>query len=175
MMRFRVSIAGLMAAILVVAVGFAALQNASAWWSSALFTFTLALFLIAAVGAIWGKDKAFWLGFALFGWSYMIVSYEPWSKHATTPPSLVTTKLLNRLYPHISTVPPDEVVIGGEGVWKDSRRIEIVRSFTAGNITFFRNDMNEFLQVGHFLVSWLFALVGGINASRLFARPESPG
>jgi hypothetical protein len=35
MMRFRVSIAGLMAAILVVAVGFAALQNAWPWWSSA--------------------------------------------------------------------------------------------------------------------------------------------
>jgi uncharacterized membrane protein YtjA (UPF0391 family) len=174
MRRFRVSIAGLMAAILVAAVGFAALRNASAWWCSVLFTFTLALFLIATVGAIRGEDKAFWLAFALFGWGYMIASYEPWSKlHGTTPPSLVTTGLLNRLYPQISSVPPDEVFLTGKGVWKDSRSIEIISSANGGTITFFRNDMNEFLQVGHFVASWIFAFIGGITASRLFARPAS--
>ncbi len=180
MIRFRFSIAGLMAAVLVVAVGFAALQNASDWWCSSLFTITLALFLFATIGAIRGGDRTFWLGFALFGWAYMIASYEPWSKHAKTPPVLVTTKLLNRLYPHISTVPPDEVVIGGEGAWKDPRNIEIVSSFKAGKITFFRNDMDNFLQVGHFVASWLFALIGGTIGSRLFAhraeqnRPQTP-
>ncbi len=175
MLRFRVSIAALMATVLVAAVGFAALKNASAWWSSALFTFTVALFLIATVGAIRGGNKTFWLGFALFGWSYMIVSYEPWSKLATTPPSLVTTELLNRLYPHISSVPPDEVMISGKGVWKDSRSIKVVSVAKAGTITFFRNDMNDFLQVGHFLASWLFAFVGGTTASRLFAGPPRRG
>jgi hypothetical protein len=174
-MRFRVSIAALMAAVFVAAVGFAALKNASAWWSSALFTLTLALFLFATVGAIRGGDKTFWLGFALFGWSYMILSYEPWSKHATTPPPLVTTGLLNCLYPHISAVPPDEVMIAGKGVWTDSRSIEVVSVAKAGGIMFFRNDMNDFLQVGHFLASWLFAYVGGIATSRLFARSPRRG
>jgi uncharacterized membrane protein YtjA (UPF0391 family) len=172
MMRFRVSIAALMAAVLVAAIGFAALTNPSAWWSSILFTLTLALFLIATVGAIRGGNKTFWLGFALFGWSYMIVSYEPWSKHATTPPPLVTIGLLNRLYPHISTVPPDEVLISGTGVWKDSRSIEVASVAKAGGIRFFRNDMSDFLQVGHFLASWLFAFLGGMTASRLFLPPS---
>jgi hypothetical protein len=161
-----------MVAVLAAAVGIAALKNPSDWWSSGLFTFTLALFLIATVGAFQGRNRAFWLGFALFGWGYMIASYEPWSRFATTPPPLVTTGLLNRLYPYLSKVPPNEVFVSAEGAWTDSRNIRVTTSISASRVTFSRYDMDDFLQVGHFLASWLFAFIGGITASRLFSKPR---
>jgi hypothetical protein len=64
----------------------------------------------------------------------------------------------------------DTKVFSGKGVWKDSRSIEVESVATSGGIVLFRNDRNDFLQVGHFVASWLFAFVGGIAASRLFRR-----
>ena len=70
----RFSIAGLMAVVLVVAIGFAALHSGSATWAGGLYLVTNAVFALAVVGAVCrgASERAWWLGFALFGFGYLI-------------------------------------------------------------------------------------------------------
>ncbi len=71
MRRFRFSIASLLVVVLYVAVGFAALRESNEIWDSGLFTLTLAALLISILLAVHRTEsrRAFWLGFALFGWT----------------------------------------------------------------------------------------------------------
>ena len=73
MRRIRFNIASLLGVILVLGVGFAALRESSELWESGVFTLTLGVLLISIFLAIHGieKRRAFWLGFAFFGWVYL--------------------------------------------------------------------------------------------------------
>src|SRR4051812_29116963 len=100
MSRPRVSIAGLMGVVLFIGVGFAALKGASRLWASALFTLTLAVLLGASLGAVArrGPERMAWTGFAVFGWSYLILSFWllPWPKSDPLgPPPLLAEVLLD--------------------------------------------------------------------------------
>jgi hypothetical protein len=98
MKPFRVSIAGLMAVVLLVAVGVAALRSASDLWAGALFTLALGVLAIAALGAVSlrGRQRASWAGFAALGWGYLLLAFGPWCDTAIRP-RLLTTKLLDIL------------------------------------------------------------------------------
>jgi hypothetical protein len=83
MTRLRFTLAQLMAIVLSVGFGFAALRNADLFWASA--TYTLAIIMIAAapVGAFARKGTArmTWTGFAVFGWTYLLVDQlQPWDR-----------------------------------------------------------------------------------------------
>src|SRR5262245_14927427 len=73
MRKGRFSIARLMAAVLVAALGFAALRNASEDWAGLMLLVTCGALMLALVGALCrGPDeRAWWLGFALFGGGYL--------------------------------------------------------------------------------------------------------
>ena len=79
MLRPRITLAQLMAIVLIIGFGFAALRNANAFWAVA--TFNLAIFLnaTALVAAIVrkGRARAAWSGFAVFGWGYLLVDFLP--------------------------------------------------------------------------------------------------
>jgi hypothetical protein len=87
----RYNIAGMLGAISLVAVSFAALREATDQWDSALFSLTLGLLLVAALLAIHrtGARRAFWMGFALLGWSYLGLALVP-----STESRLITTRAL---------------------------------------------------------------------------------
>ena len=74
--RIRFSIAGLMGVVLVSAVGFAALRNASEAWAGWMLLLTCGVLTLAVVGSLCrGPDeRAGWLGFALFGWGYLALA-----------------------------------------------------------------------------------------------------
>ena len=95
MHHLRYNIAGALGAILFVAVGFAALREADELWDSWLFSLTLGLLLFAVLLAAHrtGDRRAFWIGFALFGWGYLSFSLIP-----STEPKLITTKALAYLH-----------------------------------------------------------------------------
>lgn len=82
------SIRALMAFILVSAVGLAALRNANEFWAVATTMAALACFLIAVAWAILlrGRQRAWWLGFAVLGGAYLFVSLSPMraSRHEAT-------------------------------------------------------------------------------------------
>jgi hypothetical protein len=94
MVRPRISVAGLMLLILALGVGFVALRLASAAWAGVILFLTLGTLLTAVVGAIYRRQarRAFWLGFALFGWAYMIVTARIWIEN--DGPELISTMLL---------------------------------------------------------------------------------
>jgi hypothetical protein len=72
----RFNIASMLGAISFVAVGFAALREATDQWDGALFSLTLGLLLSAVLLAVHRTEarRAFWIGFALFGWGYLSLS-----------------------------------------------------------------------------------------------------
>src|SRR3954469_1750576 len=76
---FRFTIASLLGLVCFVAVAFAALRRADGLWDSALFTLTLGILLASVLLAVHRTDRrrAYWLGFALFGWTYLGASLIP--------------------------------------------------------------------------------------------------
>ena len=89
MKHIRFSIASLLVVVLFVAVGFAALEESSDLWESGVFTLTLAALLISILLAVHRTEsrRAFWIGFALFGWIYLGLSLVP-----SIESRLITTK-----------------------------------------------------------------------------------
>ena len=91
MRRIRFNIASLLVVVLLVAVGFAALRESNDLWDSGVFTLTLGVLLISILLAVHRTEsrRAFWIGFALFGWIYLGLSLVP-----SIESRLMTTKAL---------------------------------------------------------------------------------
>ena len=91
MRRFRFTIASLLIIVLLVAFGFAALRESNDLWESGVFTLTLGVLLISILLAIHRTEsrRAFWIGFAVFGWSYLGLTLVP-----SIESRLMTTKAL---------------------------------------------------------------------------------
>ena len=94
MRRFRFHIGSLLILVLLLGVGFAGLREANDLWDSGIFTLTLGFLLVAILFAIHHTEsrRAFWIGFALFGWSYIGLASIP-----SVASRLITTKALSYL------------------------------------------------------------------------------
>ena len=73
MRRFRFHIGTLLILVLILGVGFAALRESDETWDSSIFSLTLGMLSVSILLAIHRTERrrAFWLGFALFGWTYV--------------------------------------------------------------------------------------------------------
>lgn len=110
MARPRLSIAGLLGSVVIAAVGFAALHNASPLWAGFVVLAAVALLALAVLGAVYrrGAKRAFWLGFDLFGAGYLFVAFDlllggplppsKWNPESMRYP-LLTTLVLRRIDP----------------------------------------------------------------------------
>ena len=72
--RLRISISAMLGLVLVAAVEFAALRAGSLLWASLVSTLTGVLLSTSVVCAAMGRERPFWTGFAVFGWSYVVLS-----------------------------------------------------------------------------------------------------
>lgn len=90
----RISILGLIAAVVACGVVFAVLWGGSDYWLSAAYTMTVAMLLGAVVLARYrrGPSRAFWFGFAVFGWGMFLLGTNPWTSHLNR--NLLTTRLI---------------------------------------------------------------------------------
>ena len=79
MKRPRFTIRSLLASVVFLAVGLAALRGASAAWDSSVLGLTLVVLLASVLLAVHrtGAARAYWLGFALFGWTYLVLAEIP--------------------------------------------------------------------------------------------------
>jgi hypothetical protein len=79
MRQFRFSIAGLLGVVLFFAVAAAALRLATDAWDSAALATTVLSLLIGVLLSVHGSllTRAYWLGFVLFGSSYLAASLIP--------------------------------------------------------------------------------------------------
>src|SRR5262249_33390892 len=105
MRRFRFTISSLLGLMLFLAVGFAVLREATEVWNRHVFSTTLGMLSDSVLLAIRQADRrrAFWLGFALFGWVYLGASLIP-----RIESRLLTTRALAQLD---SMVPRSDVTV----------------------------------------------------------------
>jgi hypothetical protein len=99
-MRFaRFSLAGLVWVVVFCALGLGCLMFASSSWASTVLSVALGALTLAPLGIIYrrGERRAFWLGFALCGWTYIAFTFGPWFI-INLRPELVTSKLLEWAY-----------------------------------------------------------------------------
>jgi hypothetical protein len=107
MRKIRFTIGGLMAVVLVLAIDFAALRSANATWAGVLSLLTHGALGVAILGIVLrkGAERAWWLGFFVFGWGYLRLS--PWGLvYPTKPPTLLLLEWLRAISGSPPT-PPD--------------------------------------------------------------------
>lgn len=94
MKRFSLNIAGMMALIFGIAIGFAALRGGTVLWASVTFSLAVTLLTAAILGACVarGPSRLGWIGFALFGWVYLGAAFGPFpnGNGASIPPLPLT-------------------------------------------------------------------------------------
>ncbi len=109
MVRFRVSVAGLLLAVLFSGLVFAALRSGSDVWLRAIYTLTAATLLFAGIAARY--RGVFWHGFAVAGLGYFVIGFGPWiggapgSEGRGLNPNLGTVALVNLVVEAV--IPPD--------------------------------------------------------------------
>ena len=192
MRRFRFHIGTLLILVLILGVGFAALRESDETWYSSIFSLTLGMLSVSILLAIHRTEtrRAFWLGFALFGWTYVGLSLVP-----SIESRLLTTKALAYLD---SNVPDRSIVIGGR-VWdswsnkqnQNNQSVNstsiafspqgnlvtsgnqiVLRDFTVtGNVVgTARGSTMNFIRTGHSLLALIAAILGGLLSRHLHAR-----
>src|SRR4051812_41827814 len=101
MRRFHISLAGLMAIMIPLALGLAAFQAATQVWVNIVFNLVVAALLTATYEAKRhkGAASAWWAGFASFGWAHLVLGLiaMPWGQHFGISPDLVTGEVTGRL------------------------------------------------------------------------------
>jgi hypothetical protein len=155
----RFSIAGLMGTVLIAALVMAALISDSAAWAGATLLATCGVLGLAVVGVVCGgaNERAWWLGFALFGWGYMALAFRSPDNSATLPTLTLLKAGLTKMGwtdPGGSPPPPMRGGSGGMG------------GQAIGDGT------PPFDQTGHCLWALVAAGLGGMLARFLFAIPS---
>jgi hypothetical protein len=186
----RISIRTLMACVLVAAVGLAALKNAGELWAGIMLLLALAAAGVAILGAalMHGRERAWWLGFAVFAGLYLTVAIGPWvgdgfryqlitshwlvqlriAMFESNIPSLLIEKReieaeLVKLRPVTPRFQYDPVV---SSLTNNLRAIET--QLTANKNAGLRYD--DFQRIGHALFALLAGLVGGMVALWFWER-----
>lgn len=185
MRRFRFTIGGLLAVVFVSAIGVAALRSSNEGWDSAVFGLTL-LTLAASLILVAQKReraRAFWLGFAIFGWVYLVASLIP-PIEARLPSTKALTKL-DEVRPKASDDPTAGAVVDfvqGDAFTSTapatgSAPARLGWSLAPGqgnaNLTFIatlKSTNVHFVAIGHSLLALILAFLGG-NISRALAPP----
>ena len=172
----RSSIAELLALMLVLAVGLAALRSASATWAGVASLLTCAALLAAVLGVICrrGAGRASCLGFALFGWAYYLACFAPWCVHEVQP-WLPTSRLLDEAYARWRPVPPKSAT-GRLEFWDFYNR-EYIK---LNPYSYWVEGRDHFRRSGQALASLIAGSIGAAISRRLHrgrvARPtRAPG
>lgn len=142
----RVSIAGLMGIVLVVSFGLAVMREATEILAGLMFLATCGVLALSVVGlACRGKaERAWWLGFALFGWGYLALAF--WFPEYT--PQLPTMILVE--------------------TWMSNAGAPVPQPRAGGMGGGFVDGVPPSREVGHCLWSLLAAAFGGVLAHAFF-------
>ncbi|MCI0357606.1 MAG: hypothetical protein L0211_03860 [Planctomycetaceae bacterium] len=94
---WRFTLRQFLAAIAFIALGCVALRSASSWWVSAMLGLTLFVLTASLLLVVYRRDadRAWWAGFATFGWAYVLMLILGWTLNAgpLRTSGLVTNKL----------------------------------------------------------------------------------
>jgi hypothetical protein len=193
MRRPRITIAALLGIVALVGVAVAALREPTDGWDSGVLGVTLMTLLTSVLLAVQRMEerRSFWLGFALFGWAYLVASLVP-----PVEARLPTTKFLAHLDPLFGERPwintlsqfidqqnpswarPDTSTVAflPQGDISMGTKQGLVFLGTAPNgspLALRGGTSQKFIRIGHLLLALILALVGGSLSRGLFssARP----
>lgn len=187
MRGFRFTLAGIMASIVVIALGAVALKEATPLWAGLTFWLTV-LALLGAVlhGAVsTGRRKAGLLGFALFGGAYLAI-YLADEGGASASPTAPVQRGLESLWSRLHAeavpmaaaislnttgagAPPSPLVMATGGTISFTTSGTIFMATTA---TTWSGDLPSYNLIGQSLAALLFGLVGAFWAGLLLGRPR---
>ena len=168
MRHFRLSIAQIMLLVLLIGLAIGALRSPSPLMARTTWTATAALLCWSVVAAILGREhrRAFWAGFAVFGWVHLVVIFELYRSGSTELPklpSLLTTDMVGYLRDHVIPLPPAVVTYADSNI--SISFTPVVRSTPAGF------PYLEFEQIARLLTTLLVAWVGGMVGRLAFHWP----
>jgi len=168
----RISLAGLMIAILFIAAGLSALKSGSAGWAAVSAAGFMAVLLAGTVFLFVRspKERAGWLAFSAIGWSYwtIAVAYDCDPAHALLP----TTWLIDRAYDSIHPQQRRTVCLMFDGVYAGNVRTYCERNTTPGGSQ--PPPQAIFRVIGHSQAGLLVAILGG-GLGRLLSGRRSAG
>jgi hypothetical protein len=178
MRRFRFTIGSLLGVVVFLAVAFAALREATDLWDSGVFSLSLLTMLTAVLLTVYQRERkrAFWLGFALFGWAYMTTSLI-----APIESRLPTTKGLAYLdspLPErsgtITVSYPGGAIATGSTVRRLAFSTDRLWSTASEKLLSGPNGSSEnFLRIGHSLLALVLAFLGGCLSRSLYSTSQS--
>jgi hypothetical protein len=154
--QFRLSMAGMLWFVAVTAIGLASIRSTSGVWTTVAATLTLAALLKAVLAAalLRGNDRAFWLGFAVFGWVYLIL--VDWDWVGGPFGHELTGALADWAEAVIPEAPRPSPAITNLSELHQERMIKI----------------GHFVQIGRMVLCLLFAMAGGVIGRKLAADRE---
>lgn len=163
----RLTIAGMLGLVALCALGAAALKHPTVLWTQFMLTAALTSLLFATLAALLGRgDRSFATGFAVVGWSYMVLSLGPWFDQQVGP-WLLSSRVADELYAQLfqddrnirpsvareELEPWDMRVAEKWQLWRFSR----------------------FLRISHSLFAIGHGVAGGCAALWLRRKPKSDG
>ena len=155
-MRFRFSIGSMMAAILIIALSFAALRINSVFCGGIILLTTLAVLCSAILMSLAesGPSRLAWIGCAVFGWPCFILGFGPVANERLGPPR--TTAMFEEAIPYIN--PELDSAIKKYALPGRKRYTE---SFP-GNVTTIVPGLQRYRQSSHSVLTLGFAAMGAI-------------
>ena len=92
-----------------VALGLVALRSASANWVAAIMALTLYVLAVSVLLVVFrrGPQRAYWIGFATFGWLYLLLLAASWQP--VDPNAYVQPGFSQGIMPPFATLPKDQL------------------------------------------------------------------
>jgi hypothetical protein len=157
-MRFRFSIASMMAAILIIALSFAALRINSVFCGGIMLLTTLALLCSAILMSVaeGGPRRLAWIGCAAFGWPCFITGFWPGADERLGPPR--TTIMFEEAIPYINPELDSEIK-----KHSTTGRLEVIGySEYAQPVARYVSGLQRYRRSSHAVLTLGFAAMGAI-------------
>jgi hypothetical protein len=151
--RFSFSLKQLLGAMSLAALGIVALVNSDRFaWVAGIFTGTVLVLLTAllALACRPSAARAWWLGFAIFGWGSLLLGLL--SIGITEP--VLSDNVLD-FYP-----------------WVGHYFLEVLHQLMRNRAGWWPPEFN-FECIGHCMLAWVFAVIGGYLARYSYLRQEN--
>jgi hypothetical protein len=172
MKRLRFTIRELILVVVVIAIGLAAIRSGSAPWAGAMTSITFFVMIASTLGVALGRAmrRVFWSGFALLGWSYLLLTHVPWLTVAIGSRMLAPT-----LFAYIAELLHGEAKAGGGGGLQSApvhamKTWALAGGFGGGTVSY--EHLTNSVQIGIAMEALLWAFLGGRVACYFASRRE---
>ena len=165
----RITIGELAVVVLVAAIGLAAIRGGSPEWAGAMFSITFFALICSPLGIALGRGprRVYWLGFAVAGWSYLLLMYVP-VLHNNVGRFLLAPNLFSYLEEVLHA--DAKQAVGLQSVPVEILGAAVTGGGFGGNVGSVE-DSSDFVRIGMAMEALLWAFLGGWVA-RYFASGQ---